>query len=322
MRRLPDGTIEFLGRLDHQVKIHGHRIELGEIEAALERHPDVKQCVLIASEGVHGDRRLVAYFVPAAGSAVSTDELRHLLSETLPAYMIPAAFVSLSSFPLTPSGKLDRKALPSPDVSTQESDVAPLAPRTPTEETLARIWREMLKLKQVGLRDNFFEVGGYSLLATRVVGEINKTLKVHLNIPTFFRNPTIEQPRELFEQQHYVRPKPQVVQLQSGRIGLPLYFIGTALPEYRVAQLIGEDREIFALDVPLPEEWSNAIAAGDRAALPTFEQLGRAVRRYATCACPIVTLRGGGMLRRRQDSIRNSARAAACRGQGRAGSSH
>ena len=152
--------------------------------------------MLIASEGVHGDRRLVAYFVPAAGSAVFTDELRHLLSETLPAYLIPAAFVSLSSFPLTPSGKLDRKALPSPDVSTRESDVAPLAPRTPTEEALARIWREMLKLKQIGLRDNFFEVGGYSLLATRVVGEINKTLKVHLEYSGIFSEPNYRTARE------------------------------------------------------------------------------------------------------------------------------
>ena len=128
VQRLPDGTLDFLGRLDHQVKIRGHRVELGEIEAALERHPDVKQCVVIASEDLHGERRLVAYFVPAAGSAVSTGELRHLLSESVPAYMIPAALVSVSSFPLTPSGKLDRKALPSPDVAVQEVDVAPLEP--------------------------------------------------------------------------------------------------------------------------------------------------------------------------------------------------
>ena len=125
VQRLPDGTLDFLGRLDHQVKIHGHRVELGEIEAALASHPHVKQCVVIASEDAHGDRRLVAYFVPTAGSAVSTGELRQLLSKTLPAYMIPAAFVPLSSFPLTPSGKLDRKALPSADMSTQECRCRP-----------------------------------------------------------------------------------------------------------------------------------------------------------------------------------------------------
>ena len=132
----------------------------------------------------------------------------------------------------------------------------------------------MLNLKQVSLRDNFFDVGGYSMLAFRVINEINKTLKVHLTLPTFFQNPTIEYLARVLEQRHDLRPKPQLLQLQSGRIGLPLYFIGVALPEYRVAQLIGEDRTIFAVDVPLPAEWSNAIAAGDRAALPTIEQLG------------------------------------------------
>ena len=274
VQRLPDGTLDFLGRLDHQVKIRGHRVELGEIEAALERHPEVKQCVVVASEDLHGDRRLVAYFVPAAGSALSTGQLRHLLSETVPAYMIPAAFVSVSSFPLTPNGKLDRKALPSPDMSTPESDVAPLAPRTPTEEVLAQIWCKMLDLKQVSLRDNFFDLGGYSILAVRVITEINKTLKVHVNIATFFQNPTIEYLARVLEQKHDLRPKTQLMPLQSGRIGLPLYFIGASLQEYRVAQLIGEDRAIFAVDVPLPPEWSDAIAAGDRAALPTIEQLG------------------------------------------------
>ena len=301
VQRLPDGTLDFLGRLDHQVKIRGHRVELGEIEAALERHPDVKQCVVIASEDLHGERRLVAYFVPAAGSAVSTGELRHLLSESVPAYMIPAALVSVSSFPLTPSGKLDRKALPSPDVAVQEVDVAPLEPRTPTEEVLARIWCEMLDLKQVSLRDNFFDLGGYSMLAARVITEINKTLKVHLTLPTFFQNPTIEYLARVLEQRHDLRPKPQLLQLQSGRIGLPLYFIGVHLAEYRVAQMIGEDRTIFAVDVPLPAEWSNAIAAGDRAALPTIEQLGAlygdVLRAHAgSSPCVVVGCNFGGKI--------------------------
>ena len=159
----------------------------------------------------------------------------------------------------------------------------------------------MLDLKQVGLRDNFFEVGGYSILATRVVGAINKTLKVHLNIPTFFQNPTIEQLARVIEQKDHARPKPRLVQLQSGRVGLPLYFIGTALPEYRVAQLIGEDRAIFAVDVPLPTEWSDAIAAGNRAALPTIEQLGAlygdALRAHAgTSPCVVVGCYAGGTI--------------------------
>ena len=222
----------------------------------------------------HGDHRLVAYLIPAAGSVIAAGELRLLLGETLPAYMIPAAFVSVASFPLTPSGKLDRKALPPPDVAVRETDAASLEPRTPTEKVLARIWCEMLDLKQVGVRDNFFDLGGYSLLALRAIGEINKTLNAHLNVPAFFQNPTIEGLTRVLEQKDHVRPEAHVLRLQPGHSGLPLYFVGAGPAEYRLAELIGEDRAIFATDAPMPVEWRAAIAAGDQAAVPTIEELG------------------------------------------------
>jgi thioesterase domain-containing protein len=270
----PDGTLEFLGRLDDQVKIRGLRIELGEIEAALKRHPGIEQCVVVAREYAHGDRRLVAYIIPAAGSVIHAGELRLLLGETLPDYMIPAAFVPVASFPLTPSGKLDRKALPPPDGAVQETDAALIEPRTPTEKVLARIWCDTLDLKQVGVRDNFFDLGGHSLLAIRAIGEINKTLKAHLNAPAFFQNPTIEGLTRVLGQKDHVRPEVNVQRLQPGHSGLPLYFVGAGPAEYRLAELIGEDRAIFATDAPMPVEWRAAIAAGDQAAVPTIEELG------------------------------------------------
>ena len=274
VKRLPDGTLEFLGRLDHQVKIRGHRIELGEIEVALERHPSILRCAVVAAEDAHGDQRLVGYVIPAAGSVLPAAELRRLAGETLPAYMIPTAFVSVVSFPLTPSGKLDRKALPPVDVSALAIDSAPVAPRTPTEEVVARIWCEMLNRRQVGVRDNFFELGGHSILAVRVIGRINQILKVHLNVPVFFQNPTIEGLAGALERNSDAQPEPKVVRLQPGHTGLPLYFIGAGLLEHRIARSIGGNRAIFGIDVPVPVEWRRSIAAADRAVLPTIEQMG------------------------------------------------
>jgi len=288
VRRLPDGALEFMGRLDHQVKIRGHRVELGEIEAALERHPGIQRCVVVAGEDAHGGQRLIAYTIPAVGPAVGpasgpgpavgpavpAGELRLLLAETLPAYMIPTAFVSVVAFPLSPSGKLDRNALPPPDTSAPETDVASIEPRTSTEKVLARIWCEMLDLKRVGVRDDFFDLGGHSLLATRVIGRINQTLEVRLRVPAFFENPTIEGLAKVLEQKQHIRPEPQLLPLRSGRTGVPLYFIGAGPTETQIARLMGEDRAIFAIDIPMPVAWRQAIAASNSAALPTIEELG------------------------------------------------
>jgi amino acid adenylation domain-containing protein len=275
VRRLPDGTLEFLGRLDHQVKIRGHRIELGEIEAALKRHPNVKHCVVIASQDGHGGRRLVAYVVPVPGSVTPWGELRLLLSETVPAYMIPAAFVSVSSLPLTPSGKLDRKALPSPDRMAHEVEVTSIAPRTPTEETMARLWCELLDQKKVGVRDNFFELGGNSLLAARAIGRINEILGVKLAISAIFLQPTIEALASSVERNRRAgNDGAQVISFQTGHSGPPLYFLAAGALEYRLAHLIGEHRAVFGIDLPMPTEWHRAIATADRAALPTVENLG------------------------------------------------
>src|SRR5262249_1198864 len=180
-RYLADGNIEFLGRLDDQVKIRGYRIELVEIEAALARHPSVRHAVVLAREDAAGERKLVAYVVPHESAAPKTSELRTLLKQKLPRHMIPSRFVLLDLFPLKPNGKVDRKALPAPDQSRPELELGYQAPRTPTEEMLAEIWREVLKLERVGVYDNFFNLGGHSLIATQVVSRIRDACQT--NIP-------------------------------------------------------------------------------------------------------------------------------------------
>ncbi|HIP72468.1 MAG TPA: non-ribosomal peptide synthetase, partial [Anaerolineae bacterium] len=189
-RYLPDGTVEFLERLDHQVKIRGFRIELGEIEAILAEHPDVRQAAAIVREDTPGKKRLAAYVLPEEDTAVSPPDLRQFLSQTLPAYMIPAAFVILDEMPLTPNGKVNRKALPAPDPSRPELAADFVAPRTPQEAALADVWAQLLGLEQVGIHDNFFELGGDSILSIQVITRA-KQAGLHLTPKQLFQNPTI-----------------------------------------------------------------------------------------------------------------------------------
>jgi len=158
-RYLPDGNIEFLGRSDDQVKIRGYRIELGEIEAVLSQHQSVRQAVVLVREDQPGDRRLVAYVVPHPPQTPSASELRHFLKERLPEYMIPAVVV-LKTLPLTANGKVDRRLLPAPDQTRPELAATFVAPRTPLQEAVAEIWTNLLNLEQIGIYDNFFDLGG------------------------------------------------------------------------------------------------------------------------------------------------------------------
>ncbi len=184
-----DGKIEFLGRMDHQVKIRGFRIELGEIESVLTGYPGVREAVVVAREDVPGDKRLVAYLTVKNGLPPKDSELRGLLQAKLPEYLVPSAFVTLDRFPLTPNGKVDRKALPQPDQARAADAFVP--PGTPTEVSLAKIWGEVLGLKQAGLHDNFFESGGHSLLATRAASRASAAFQVDLTLHTLFEHPTL-----------------------------------------------------------------------------------------------------------------------------------
>jgi acyl carrier protein len=195
VRRLADGTIEFLGRADDQVKVRGYRVELGEIELTVRAHPGVAEAVVLLT-GDDPDRRLVAYVVPRAdGYAVSHSDratgerVREWTAAQLPEYMVPSAVVLLPALPLTANGKVDRAALPAPD-GAEPAD-AYVAPRNPIEQQLATMWAEVLKRDRVGVEDDFFALGGHSLLAIRVLGKISKSFKVRLPLRTLFDAPTV-----------------------------------------------------------------------------------------------------------------------------------
>jgi amino acid adenylation domain-containing protein len=188
-RWLADGTLEYRGRMDHQVKVRGFRIELGEIEAALAAHPAVREAVVLARQDRPGDPRLVGYVVPAGGS-VDLDDLRAGVRGRLPEYMVPSAFVVMADgFPLTPSGKADRRALPAPGAAEGAGFVAP---RTPTEQVLAALWAGLLGVERVGAADEFFDLGGHSLLATRVVSAVRESFGVELPVRAVFEHPTLQ----------------------------------------------------------------------------------------------------------------------------------
>ncbi|MCA1600240.1 MAG: amino acid adenylation domain-containing protein, partial [Acidobacteria bacterium] len=191
-RYLPDGNLEFLGRLDNQVKVRGYRIELGEIEVVLNQHPTVRETVVVVRGEGGSDKRLVAYLVACEGSAaLNTSELRSYLRGRLPEYMVPQSFALLNEMPLTSNGKVDRRALPEHDGGRPAMDAEYVGPRTGVEEEMARIWVEVLGVKQVGVYDNFFELGGHSLLATRVVSRVRKNMEVELPLRAIFEEPTV-----------------------------------------------------------------------------------------------------------------------------------
>lgn len=187
-RYLPDGNIEFLGRIDHQVKIRGFRIELGEIEVTINSHPQIKQAVVAVKEDTSGNKCLVAYVV--FDESLTISQLREFLKQKLPEYMIPSAFVNLDTLPLTPNGKVDRKVLPEPDGEIAR-DHEYVAPRTPSEGVIADIFASVLGVKNVGIHDNFFEIGGHSLLMVKVHSQLNEQFNIDLSLIDLFRYPTI-----------------------------------------------------------------------------------------------------------------------------------
>ncbi|NOX38150.1 MAG: amino acid adenylation domain-containing protein [Calditrichaeota bacterium] len=192
VRRRPDGQLEFLGRVDTQVKIRGFRIELGEIETVLNGHEQIQQAVVTVREEAGGQKRLVAYFKPKKKAQVSINALRTYLRQRLPEYMIPALFMEVEAFPKTPSGKIDRRALPEPEGVRPELSSRYVAPRTPIEQELAQIAAEVLGLDRVGVQDNFFELGGHSMLAVKVIARIQEKYQVNLPLRTLFESPTVE----------------------------------------------------------------------------------------------------------------------------------
>jgi acyl carrier protein len=195
-----DGNLEFLGRTDHQIKIRGFRVELGEIETVIAQHPTVQTAVVVVREMESDslksplrDRQLIAYVVPKASAIPTERDLRSFLKTKLPVYMLPAAFVVLDTLPLTVNGKVDQKALPSPNLTVMRETSPPIAPTTSLEASLVELWTQLLGREQVGIHDNFFELGGHSLLATQLVSRIRDRFQVELPLRSVFETPTIAQ---------------------------------------------------------------------------------------------------------------------------------
>ncbi|MHC5747807.1 MAG: non-ribosomal peptide synthetase, partial [Nostoc sp.] len=190
-RYLPNGEIEYIGRIDYQVKIRGFRIELGEIEAVITQYPAVRETVVLVRDDSADSKRLVAYVVPNTNEILSISELRSFLESKLPNYMIPAAFVTLEALPLTPNGKVDRKVLPTPDTLRPELEVVYQPPKTELEKTIADIWQQVLNVENVGIHDNFFELGGHSLFLVQVHSKLQKKFPGDFPLVEMFQHPTV-----------------------------------------------------------------------------------------------------------------------------------
>lgn len=250
-RYLPDGSIEFLGRVDQQVKLRGFRIEPGEIESVLGQHPAVKKAAVIVRENSSQDKRLVAYIIPTPKNLASAGELAGFLQDKLPDYMVPSAFVMVDALPLSPSGKLNRAALPEPDRSHLLVDGAPLLARTPTEELLTRIWGQVLRLEQVGVHDNFFDLGGHSLLAVQVFARIEQELGLSLPVATLFQAPTIARLAQLIRQNNADTPASSLVAIQPQGAKPPFFCVhglgGGVLDYADLARYLGPEQPFYGL---------------------------------------------------------------------------
>lgn len=281
-RYLTDGNLEFLGRIDHQVKVRGFRVELGEIETMLLQHPQVSECVVLARDDVPGDRRLAAYLVTAGGE-IDIGQMRSFLGARLAEYMVPSHFVVLDALPVTPNGKVDRKALPAPDQTRLEGREKFVAPRTPIEEVLATIWKLVLRMEQIGRRDNFFWLGGHSLLATQIISRVRETFQVELPVRSIFESPTLAELAERIEAMMRsgaitaaapLQHLPANDQLPLSYAQQRLWFLDQLMPGSNAYNLPAEMYIDAALDVPAFEQALGEIVRRHEALRTSFVRAG------------------------------------------------
>ncbi|HET8672980.1 MAG TPA: alpha/beta fold hydrolase, partial [Thermoleophilaceae bacterium] len=248
-RFMPDGRVEFLGRIDNQVKVRGYRIELGEIETVLEEGEDIRAAVAVAREH-QGEKRLLAYVVPQAGRSPGSAELRRRLAERLPAYMVPSAIVRVDEFPLTPNGKVDRNALPDPG-SELELDGEVVAPRNSVERRLVQIWERVLGISPIGIRHDFFDLGADSLTAARLFAEVEKAFGRKLPLTPVFEAPTIERLAELVSGKRASSSASSLVPIQPRGDRPPLFCVhggaGTILFYHELARRLGSEQPFYGL---------------------------------------------------------------------------
>jgi amino acid adenylation domain-containing protein len=244
-RWLPDGSIDFVGRIDGQIKLRGFRIELQEIEATLAQHPDVGKVIVVAKQRVGGEKSLVGYVVPANGNRPSSDALRSFLREKLPDYMVPSSFGVLDSLPLTPNGKIDQAALPEPGEEIRPSFQEP---RTAVERTIARIWQELLGVASVTTCDNFFDLGGHSLLAVQLIGRLEKRFGRTLPVAALFQSPTIEQLAAMFTDDRREESWSCLIPVQEDGSQLPFIWVHGDASTAHLPEYLGPDRPLYAFE--------------------------------------------------------------------------
>ncbi len=255
-RFLPDGNIDYLGRMDHQVKLRGFRIELGEIETVLLAHPSVERTVVTVREDRPGEKRLVAYCVPNPGRDINHAELRAHVECTLPGYMVPAAFVTLDALPLTDNGKINRRSLPAPDWSRIETGTK-TAPSDQLEVMLVRIWERVLAVSNIGVNDNFFDLGGHSLLAVRLLSEVEKVVGRKIALANLFRGSTVASLAKILRDGSESDPEPLVVEYQADK-GLRTPCFAVAAPGVRslgyvlLGRHLGDDQPFYKLQAHAP----------------------------------------------------------------------
>ncbi|MFL6293189.1 MAG: amino acid adenylation domain-containing protein [Thermoanaerobaculia bacterium] len=315
-RRLPGGDLDYQGRIDHQVKIRGFRIELGEIEAALAEHPGVRQPLVLALPGPAGEPRLVAYLVPAQAEPPSAEELRAHLRKRLPEHMVPAAFVTLDAIPLTAHGKIDRTALPAPDLAGAGAAASP-PPRTPMEQLIAGIWSDVLGISRIGVEDSFFDLGGHSLSTARVASRLREVCGVDLPLRRLFELPTVlllaaevERSRELGADRQIppLRPVPR-----EGRIPLSfsqqrVWFFDRWEPGSAVFNLATAVRLEGRLDVAALEAGLNEIVRRHETLRSRFLDVDgeplQVIDPFAPCPFPVVDVSALPPSRRRAEQER------------------
>jgi len=251
-RYLPDGAVEYLGRIDNQVKVRGFRIELGEIEAALMLHPDVQEALALARDERLGESRLVAYVVPRQGKSPGSNDLRRALALQIPDYMIPSAFVLIDAMPLTPNGKVDRRALPALDSMRTAKEKPFVPPKTLVQFQLASIWEELLDVRPVGITDDFFALGGHSLLAARLVDRMMDICGKMVSLASLFSGATIEHLEEALLQRTGDGLHSPVARVQEGNAKQPLFFlhgdlVGGGLYCAKLARALDPDRTVYAI---------------------------------------------------------------------------
>ncbi|MEW6730845.1 MAG: thioesterase domain-containing protein, partial [Acidobacteriota bacterium] len=279
-----DGNIEFIGRIDEQVKVRGFRIELGEIEAALLEYPGLQECVVLAREDRPGEKQIIAYIVCKSPEQISNTELDSFLAEQLPYYMLPAAYVTLGSIPLTANGKIDKGSLPVPAKLHTKIIKSFIPPRNQLEFQLVRIWEEILEVYPIGVKDSFFELGGHSLLAVRLMSRLQQLFNRRLPLQTLFQESTIEQLAVHLCKQSFAQQWSPLVSIQTKGLRRPIFSIhpigGNVFCYLELAHYLGNDQPFYALqakgidDVAQPYSTIDVMAACYIEAIRTVQPHG------------------------------------------------